>query len=224
LWLLPHWMMGAERHWALSQRVERNMLNMWLQVQDTAQTWSLTNFIHYRLYIDPIWSELSTTPPYVYQLICLLVTLLVGLPTLHILLRNKWSHMQALPLWEDISMIGVAWALIDPDGRTHHYVTLVPAYCYLIFRRLEAWHERGAAPERWQWLCYLIVAVTNLWLVRLPEPVAHHFYMHYGLYPAGMLLLYALIYHEIRVASRNARREMQTTKPTRLLEPVSQAA
>jgi hypothetical protein len=197
---------------------------MWLQVQETAQTWSFTNFIHYRMYVDPLWSGLTATPPYVYQLICVLVTLLVGLPTLHVLLRNRWSDMKALPLWEEIAMIGVAWALIDPDGRTHHYVTLVPAYCYIIFRRLEAWHQRGKAPDRWQWLCYLAVGVTNLWLIRLPEPHAHHFYMHYGLYPAGMLLLYALTYHEIQRATQNVSCKTHVIEKTRRREPVPQAA
>jgi hypothetical protein len=132
--------------------------------------------------------------------------------------------MKTMPLWEEIAMIGVAWALIDPDGRTHYYVTLVPAYCYILYRRLEAWHQRGEAPCRWQWLCYLTVGVTNLWLVRLPEPYAHHFYMHYGLFSAGMLLLYALTYHEIRNAMPNVSSETQTDKQTPLPEPVPIAA
>ena len=52
------------------------------------------------------------------------------------------------------SQVGVAWALIDPDG------------------------------------------LTNLWLIRLPDPVNHHWYMHYGLYPYGLVLLYGMTYYE----------------------------
>ncbi len=216
LWLLPHWLMGSKQHLALSRRIEGSMFNMWLQVKDTEQTWSFANFLHYRIYIDPLWPSLSETPPHVYQLLCVAVTLIIGLPALHVMLRRKWSNMDAMSLWEEVAMIGVAWALIDPDGRTHHYVTLVPAFCYVMYRRLEAWHQRGEAPRRWQWCCYLAVGVTNLWLLRFPEPYAHHVYMHYGLYSGGLMLLYGLTYGEILLATQSVPVTIETTSRKRV--------
>jgi hypothetical protein len=204
LWLLPYAVLGGDLHARLSGLVEGNSLNMWLQIEDTTQTWSLANFLHYRIFVDPLWPGLADLPPQAYQLLCVIVTLLVGLPALQVMLRCRWRRMSPGLLWEELAMVGVAWALIDPDGRTAHYVTMVPAYGLIIHRRLEAWHRQRELPSAWEWACFLLICITNLWLVRLPDPVAHHFYMHYGLFSLGMLTLYGMTYREIRRAQQRA--------------------
>ncbi len=218
LWLLPRAAMGPDVYAELSQRTNSSTLNMWLQVQDTTQTWSFLNFLHYRIYIAPLWPGLSGMPTRAYQLICAAATLLIGLPTLHVLFRCRWRDMTAARLWEEIAMIGVAWALIDPDGRTAHYVTMVPAFCLIVSRRLEAWHQAGERPRLWEWTVFLVVAVTNLWMIRLPEPLARHWYMHFGLFSLGMFALYGMTYHEIWRTERRAgaRVELETSNTAAL--------
>lgn len=204
LWLLPRAAMGPDVYAELSQLTNSSTLNMWLQVKDTTQTWSFLNFLHYRIYVAPLWPGLAELPPRAYQLICAAATFLIGLPTLHVLLRCRWRDMTAVRLWEEIAMIGVAWALIDPDGRTAHYVTMVPAFCLIVSRRLEAWHQAGDRPRLWEWTLFLVIGVTNLWMIRLPEPLAHHWYMNFGLFSLGMFALYGMTYHEIWRSQRRA--------------------
>jgi hypothetical protein len=207
--LLPRAVMGPEVYAELSQLTNSSTLNMWLQVKDTTQTWSFLNFLHYRIYVAPLWPGLAELPPRAYQLICAAATFLIGLPTLHVLLRCRWREMTAARLWEEIAMIGVAWALIDPDGRTAHYVTMVPAFCLIVSRRLEAWHQRGERPRLWEWTVFLVIGFTNLWMIRLPEPLAHHWYMNFGLFSLGMFALYGMTYDEIWRAERRANQRVQ---------------
>lgn len=214
VWLLPRLAMGPEVYAELSQLTNSSTANMWLQVKDTTQTWSFLNFLHYRIYIAPLWSGLAELPPRAYQLICAAATFLIGLPTLHVLLRCRWRDMNAARLWEEIAMIGVAWALIDPDGRTAHYVTLVPAFCLIVTRRLEAWHQAGERPRLWEGTVFLVIGLTNLWMIRLPEPLAHHWYMNFGLFSLGMFALYGMTYHEIRRTRRRASPQRQPSLPT----------
>ncbi len=204
IWLLPRAVLGSTLYEELSAVSNAATLNMWLQVKDTTQTWSFLNFVHYRIFVDPLWSGLDAMSPRVYQLICVLATVLIGLPTLRVLLRSRWRDENATRLWEEIAMVGVAWALIDPDGRTAHFVTLVPAFSLIAYRRLEAWHDRREPPHWCQWMLSLTIGLTTLWLVRLPEPLAHHWYMQYGLFSTGLFLLYGMTYYEIRHAERFA--------------------
>jgi hypothetical protein len=204
LWLLPRAVLSSAVYDELSAISNSATMNMWLQVKDTSQTWSFLNFVHYRIFLDPVWPGLDAMSPRAYQAICVVATILIGLPTLRVLLRCRWRDMDATQLWEELAMVGVAWALIDPDGRTAHYVSLVPAFSLIIYRRLEAWHERREAPRLWQWATILVIGFTTLWLVRLPEPLAHHWYMQYGLFSIGLFSLYGLTYYEIRRAERCA--------------------
>jgi len=205
LWGLPYLAMGPEVHGRLSQRIEGNTLNMWMQVKDTTCTWSFTNFLHYRTFVRPLWPGLENTAPAAFQLVCLAATFLIGLPVLYLMRRCDWREMNAMRLWEEIALVGVAWSLIDPDGRTAHFVAMVPAFGLIIYRRLEAWHTRGEAPRPWQWALFLVVCAANLWLLRLRYPVRHYYYMHIGLFSLGMFTLYALTILEVVWADRRAR-------------------
>ena len=116
IWLLPRAVLGSALYEELSAISNSATLNMWLQVKDTTQTWSFLNFVHYRIFVDPLWSGLDAMSPRAYQLICVLATVLIGLPTLRVLLRSRWRDENATRLWEEIAMVGVRLG-VDRSGR-----------------------------------------------------------------------------------------------------------
>ena len=101
--------------------------------------------------------------------------------------------------------LGVGGILVAVVGRFRLAVVerAVPAFCLIIYRRLEAWHDRRELPRVWEWTIFLAICATNLWLVRLAYPIRHYYYMHSGLFPLGMFMLYLMTYYEVLGARRS---------------------
>lgn len=200
-WGIPYFLLGADT-FANLQALKQNTRwgkGMWLMEEDVHLFWSFANFVYYRLYNVPYWPDLAHTPPRLYQLFMVACTLAVGLPVFWIFQRKSWQHMDHTTLWEEIALVGVSWAIIDPVGQTAHFVTVVPALGFIVARRLADWHEYRLAPRWWETLLFLVIAVCNLFLwVRFPSWGHHHWYMYSGLYSLGQFALYGMTLWEVQ--------------------------
>ena len=92
-WGFPFLVLGPTEYFQLHNKTFADAPGMWLQIQDSTHLWSFVNFLAYRIYSAPLIPGTEQLPTWIFQLICLSVTLLVGLPILRVMLGRPWRDM-----------------------------------------------------------------------------------------------------------------------------------
>lgn len=210
IWLLPWAILGpTEFARVRAQQASSAGSDMWMH-DESFELWGLPNFLHYRCYTKPWFSGTETIPPVYFQIAMAGVTAIVGLFVLPALTRCRWSETTAAELLEDIAIVGVAICLVDPVGRTAHFVMAVPAHCLLVAGWVNAWRRRRELPGAFTCIAYGFVLLANNFLLVSMPGSRHTWYMHYGVFPLGMLTLVALVRQS--VLSRHCQADIVVTQ------------